>query len=180
MNEYNSIYNSFIIYHTLQKKLLRRKQMRSISWSLKTTIVFVKLTFSFVIPYFLYVVYVIIYMAIGEEIGYKDDYIIRRCSAIMAFSNTVVNPIILYFSLDGLRQMLRHLTNRFYLFIRRRFYGKVFVVNEYKNRSPGNYDQCNQTSTRPSQTSENHRKSNEKGVADRSVIVTFINDITVF
>jgi hypothetical protein len=159
-----------IIRYLFQRKLLgTRKNIGSTSWRFKRTSMFISLIFAFVIPYLLYVIYLIINVIFGGEISYKNDYIIRRSSALMAFSNTVVNPIILYFSMNGLRRMLRDLTLRFYHFIRRCFYNDMFVVNEYMN-SPRTNVQGNRYLAVPPPAWRQRRRRNGIGAVGRNVI----------
>ena len=114
-----------IICYLSQRKIFRSK---ATSWRFIKTTMFLKLIFSYVIPYFLYVIYIIIYMAKSGEIGYRDDFIIRRCSGLLAFSNTVVNPIIFYFNIGGLRTMVREVRSRFRFLINAYFTSNVLVL----------------------------------------------------
>lgn len=168
-----------IRYLTRRRLFLKRKNKASkaTSWRFKKTSMFLKLIFSYVIPYFLYVIYIIIYMATNGEIEHKEDFIIRRCSAILSFSNTVVNPIIFYSNMGGLRKMLRDLTNRFRYLISGRFRGNVVCdVRTENTRCRVDGEDMQDPATVPPEAWRNRKRRNGMGLGGSNVVLPVGNN----
>ncbi|XP_031550635.1 C-C chemokine receptor type 5-like [Actinia tenebrosa] len=168
-----------IIRFLSQRKLFRKKNIRT-SWRLKKTSMFVKLIFSYVIPYFLYVIYVIIYMATDGELKHYDDFVIRRCSALLSFSNTVVNPIIFYSNMGGLRKMLRD--SRFRYYITGHFRGNVVVRKDNTDSSPCRaieHKRQTPVATLHPMAWKNRSRRNGIGLGRTNVVIPMGNDVSV-
>ena len=74
----------------------------------------ITLMFAFVIPYYLYVTYVIYNMVAKPYINFETDYIIRHTNAIIALSNCAINVIIYLVQMKDFRSFLKkQFTSRF-------------------------------------------------------------------
>ena len=69
--------------------------------------IIITLMFAFVIPYILYVTYVIYNMVTKPRINFQTDYIIRYTSALIALSNSAVNVIIYMVQMKDFRSFLK-------------------------------------------------------------------------
>ena len=69
--------------------------------------IIITLMFAFVIPYILYVTYVIYNMVTKPRINFQTDYIIRYTSALIALSNSAINVIIYMVQMKDFRSFLK-------------------------------------------------------------------------
>lgn len=76
------------------------------------TKMFVSLIFAFIIPYFLYVVYSGLNIALKIKFSFTADYVIRRVSGIIAYSNALISPTIIFSSMPKHRNMLLNLLRK--------------------------------------------------------------------
>jgi len=96
-----------------QNDQLHNNQQRH-SWRFKGTITFVVLIFTFVIPYFLFVVFTAINIMLKLQMTFTTEYILQRMTMVFANSNSVVSPTVLLLTLPDLRRLLKSfLSNHF-------------------------------------------------------------------
>ena len=74
---------------------------------IRGTFLLIGVTFAFIIPYFLYLGYVTFNMIAKPNIDYHIDYIIRRVSTVIAYSNTAINFAIYVVHMKDFRTFLR-------------------------------------------------------------------------
>ena len=79
---------------------------------IRGTLLLIAITFAFIIPYFVYIVYLTYNIIATPEIDFQTDCIIRFTGAVLAFSNSAVNFVIYVVQMRGFRTFLRKLICR--------------------------------------------------------------------
>ena len=74
--------------------------------------IIITLMFAFVVPYILYVTYVIYNIVTKPRINFQTDYIIRYTSALIALSNSAINVIIYFVKMKDFRSYVKKFISR--------------------------------------------------------------------
>ncbi|XP_078384207.1 allatostatin-A receptor-like [Oculina patagonica] len=75
--------------------------------TIRGTSIIVTLTFAFVLPYVFYFAHVIYNMATQITFDFESDFVIRAVSALLVYSNSVINVIIYMVQIKGFRTFLK-------------------------------------------------------------------------
>lgn len=125
-----------LLYMKKRRRTLPSQRSRFTYWRYYGTFTFVALIFTFVIPYFLFVLFSGLNIMLKLQLTLTSEYVLRRVSAVLAYSNSAISPTVLLYNMQDLRRMLRN-------GLKRCFSCNVCVKRSSSRISPRNFvDPC--------------------------------------